>query len=263
MNLGLKGKRALVLSASKGLGRAAAQALSQQGATVAISSSDAVRCEETSSALSAVTGYPVIGIAADMFDPSAMDDLVKRAVAKIGEVDILVINHAGPALGSATNVDTTTLDDHYRLMLASPLRLIMAVLPGMRGRHWGRILSVAGGSVVHALPNKIMDNIFRPALTNYTKALANEVAVDGVTANVILPGTFITDRVHDSTASNAVLMGISVEEAMRRRIEGIPAGRFGELDEFGAIVAFICSEAASYVTGSMIRVDGGQTRTIL
>ena len=117
--------------------------------------------------------------------------------------------------------------------------------------------------MIHALPNKVMDNIFRPALVNYTKALANEVAADGVTVNMILPGTFVTERVHDSTSKNAVLWGISVDEAMKQRIAGIPTARFGELEEFGAVSAFLCSERASYVTGSIVRVDGGQTKTIV
>ena len=108
-----------------------------------------------------------------------------------------------------------------------------------------------------------MDNVFRPALVNYTKALANEIASEGVTVNMILPGTFVTDRVHDSTEKNARLWGITVEEAMRRRLDGIPAGRFGELTESGAVAAFICSQQASYVTGSIVQVDGGQTKTIL
>ena len=132
----------------------------------------------------------------------------------------------------------------------------------MRERRWGRIVSVGGGGMVAPLPNKVMDDTLRPALVGYSKALANEVAADGVTVNFLLPGTFITDRVHDSTASNAALWGISVEEAMRRRIEQIPAGRFGELEEFGATVAFLCSERASYINGSVIRVDGSQIKSI-
>ena len=156
-------------------------------------------------------------------------DLLRRCKRSFGSIDILVINHTGPALGLSQAVDFAALDAHYQLMVSSPLRLIARVLPDMRTRRWGRILSVGGGSMVHALPNKVMDNVFRPALVNYTKALANEIASDGVTVNMILPGTFVTDRVHDSTEKNAQLWGISVEEAMRRRLDGIPAGRFGEL----------------------------------
>jgi 3-oxoacyl-[acyl-carrier protein] reductase len=171
--------------------------------------------------------------------------------------------HVGPGFGLAQSVDFDALHGHYHVMVASPLRRIAKVLPGMRQRRWGRILSVGGGSMVRALPNKIMDNVFRLALANYTKALANEVAVDGVTVNMILPGTFVTDRVHDSTEKNAQLWGISIDEAMRRRLEAIPAGRFGELAEFAAVAAFICSQQASYMNGSTVRADGGQTKTIL
>jgi 3-oxoacyl-[acyl-carrier protein] reductase len=263
MDLGLAGKRALVMAASRGLGRAVAEMLVREGAHAAISSVDPVRCEQAAAEIAKASTGMCRGFAADMFDPTAMSGLVDRIEAVLGPVDILFINHAGPALGLAKDVDFSVLDAHYRLMVASPLRLIARVLPGMRKRRWGRILSVGGGSMVHALPNKAMDNIFRPALVNYTKALANEVAADGVTANMILPGTFVTDRVHDSTEKNAKLWGISVEEAMRRRIEGIPAERFGNLTEFASVAAFLCSEPASYVTGSIVRVDGGQTKTIL
>jgi 3-oxoacyl-[acyl-carrier protein] reductase len=263
MDLGLAGKRALVMSASKGLGRAIAEALAREGAAVAISSSNQHRCDAAAAEIARTTGGRCEGLAADMFDPPAMDGLCERVAASLGGVDILVINHPGPELGLAQAVDFDVLDAHYRLMVASPLRLIARTLPEMRRRRWGRILSVGGGSMVHALPNKIMDNVFRPALVNYTKALSNEVAADGVTANMILPGTFVTERVHDSTQKNAELWGITVDEAMRRRIEGIPAGRFGELAELGAVAAFICSAPASYINGSIIRADGGQTKTIL
>lgn len=263
MDLGLCGKRALVMAASKGLGRAIAEALAREGAQVVINSSNQERCSEAAQQIADASGGACWGAAADMFDPEAMDDLVDRAQQSVGPIDILVINHTGPGLGLAQTIDPTVLDLHYQLMLSSPLRLVAKTLPGMRQRHWGRILSIGGGSMVHALPNKIMDNIFRPALVNYTKALANEIAADGVTANVILPGTFLTDRVRDSTEKNAALWGISIPQAMRSRLEGIPAGRFGDLAEFGAVAAFVCSEQASYVTGSIVRVDGGQTKTIL
>jgi 3-oxoacyl-[acyl-carrier protein] reductase len=263
MDLGLRGKRALVMAASKGLGRSVAHALALEGAEVVVSSSDRERCESAALQIASETGARCHGCAANMFEPETMDGLIARVQSVIGGVDILVINHVGPALGLAQDVDPAVLEAHYRLMLATPIRLIGYVLPKMRERRWGRILSVGGGSMVHALPNKAMDNIFRPALVNYTKSLANEVAADGVTVNMILPGTFVTERVHASTQSNAKLWGISIAEAMEQRLEGIPAGRFGQLAEFGSVAAFICSIQASYITGSVVRVDGGQTKTIL
>lgn len=261
MELGLQGKRALLLASTKGLGRAAAEALAAEGAAVVITSSSAARCEQAAAAIAREHGVTAVPIAADMFDPSAMDRLFARAVERLGGIDILLINHPGPALGLAHEIDLDALEPQFRLMVASPIRLMARALPGMRERRWGRIVSVGGSGMVAPLPNKVMDDTLRPALAGYSKALANEVAADGVTVNMILPGTFVTERVHASTASNAALWGISVQEAMRRRLEGIPAGRFGELREFGAVAAFLCSEAASYVNGAVIRVDGSQIRS--
>ena len=262
MDLGLRGKRALVLAASQGLGRAAAEALAAESVELAISSSNADRIGEAARAIERTHAVKVVPIVADMFVPAAMDALAEQALNALGGIDILFISHPGPALGLAREVDLDALDRQFQMMVASPIRMISRVLAGMRSRRWGRILSVGGGGMVTPLPNKVMDDTLRPALTAYSKALANEVAADGVTVNMVLPGTFVTDRVHASTASNAKLFGITVEEAMRRRVEGIPAGRFGDMKEFGAVVAFLCSEAASYVSGSVIRVDGSQIRSI-
>jgi 3-oxoacyl-[acyl-carrier protein] reductase len=263
MDLGLRGKRALVMAASKVIGRAAAEALVREHAHVIISSSDDGRCKQAAKEIAAKCSGMCDGLAADMFVPDAMDSLAERVSQSFGPIDILVINHVGPSLGLAQSVDWDVLDSHYRLMLVSPLRLIAAILPGMRERRWGRILSTGGVSMVQTLPNKIMDNIFRPALMNYTKTLSNEIAADGITVNMIMPGTFETDRVHESTASNAKLWNMSVEDVMRQRLQGIPAGRFGDLGEWGATVAFVCSVPAGYINGSIIRIDGGQTKPIL
>lgn len=262
MDLGLRGKRALLLAASKGLGRAAAEALAAEGVELVISSSNPERCDEAARSIAQAHGTNALPIAADMFVPASMDRLFAEAVDALGGIDILFLNHPGPALGLAKEVDVEVLEQQFRMMVASPIRLISRALSGMRERRWGRILSVGGGGMVAPLPNKVMDDTLRPAIAGYSKALANEVAVDGITVNIVLPGTFITDRVHATTDSNAALWGISVEEAMRRRIENIPAGRFGELKEFGAVVAFLCSDCASYVNGSVIRVDGSQIRSV-
>ena len=263
MELGIRGRRALLLAATKGLGQAAAQALAAEGVDVAISSSNAQRCRDVAADIARVHGTRAVGIAADMFEPADMDRLYAQAAEALGGIDILFLNHPGPALGLARDIDPAVLDAQYRMMVASPIRLIARALPAMRAQRWGRILSVGGGGMFSPLPNKAMDDTLRPAIAGYGKALANEVAAEGITVNIVLPGTFITERVHASTASNAALLGISVEEAMRRRIESIPAGRFGELAEFGDVVAFLCSERASYMNGSVVRVDGSQLRSIL
>jgi len=257
--LPLKGRRALVLASSQGLGRACAQAFAQQGAAVVVNSSSQARCEATARDIAAATGATVVGLAADLFQPADMDRLHAQAVQALGgPPDILLLNHPGPALSPTAVVDFAQLDGHHRLMVASPVRLTMLALPAMRQQRFGRILAVSGRGAVEPLPNKALDNLYRPALMAYCKSLSNEVAADGVTVNVLMPGTYLTERVQASTASNAALWGISVEEAMRRRLAGIPAGRFGQLEEFGAMAAFLASDAAAYVNGSVLRVDGGQ-----
>lgn len=255
-------RRALVLASSQGLGFASARALAGAGADVVVTSSNAARCEQAAAALAKEHGVRAVGIAADMFDVSAMDRLADAACEALGGIDILVINYPGPALGTAVDVDLQVLEAHFRSMVLSPLRLIQKLLPAMRQQRWGRIVSIGGRGMVAPLPNKVTDDTLRPALLAYSKALSNEVAADGVTVNFILPGTFLTERVKASTTSNAKLWGITFEQAMEKRLQGIPTGRFGNLDEFGAMVAFLCGEGASYVTGSVLRVDGGQIDSI-
>ncbi len=263
MDLGLEGKRAIVLGASKGLGFAIARALAGEGAELVVNSSNVRRCRAAAKAIAAETGAKAHDIAADMFEPDDMDRLAHEARRIMDAVDILVINHAGPVLGLAVDVDEAALHQHFNMMLASPIRLIKRLLPAMRERRWGRILSTGGLSMIQQLPNKVMDNILRGSMVGYTKALANEVAADGITVNIIVPGTFPTDRMMASTESNARLWGMTVDEVMAHRIENIPARRLGTLEEFGALAAFLVSEKAAYMTGSVWRSDGGATRSIL
>jgi 3-oxoacyl-[acyl-carrier protein] reductase len=192
-----------------------------------------------------------------------MDGLYEAAVKQLGGVDILLINHPGPALGLAADICPEHLARQFAMAVLSPIRLISRALPGMRSRRWGRIVSVGGASIIQPVFNKITDNIVRPALVGYFKSLANEVAADGITANVLIPGIFMSDRVRASTAADAELLGLTIEQAMSRRLENIPAGRFGELSEFEAVAAFLCSERASFVNGSIVRVDGSQIKSIV
>src|SRR5688572_30664401 len=156
MNLGLRGKRALVLAASTGLGRAAAEALASEGVELAISSSNPDRCGDAARAIARTHAVNVVPIVADMFAPASMDALVEQASSALGGIDILFINHPGPALGLACEVDLAELDRQFQMMVASPIRVISRVLPGMRERKWGRILSVGGAGMVTPLPNKVM-----------------------------------------------------------------------------------------------------------
>jgi 3-oxoacyl-[acyl-carrier protein] reductase len=260
MDFGLRGKRALMLAASTGLGRASAESLAAEGANLVISSSNQGRCDAAASEIAAAHGVKAVGIAADLFQPAQMDALFDNAAKALGGIDILFINNGGPALGLAKDIDADSLQPQFNMAVESPIRLIKRALPGMRAQRWGRIVTAGGASMVQALPNKVMDNTMRPAMVGYSKALSNEVAVDGITVNCIVPGTFVTERVHNSTASNAALLGISPDEMMQRRLEGIPAGRFGDLREFGDLIAFLCSDRAGYINGSVIRIDGSQVK---
>ncbi|MBJ3778530.1 SDR family oxidoreductase [Acuticoccus mangrovi] len=262
MNLGLDGRCALVLAATRGLGRAAARALAAEGARVAITGSDLSRAEAAAAEIAAETGATVVGVAGDMM-AEGIEAVVDQVEAALGPVEILVLNHPGPALGVAAEIDLDGLPTQFRMIVSNPIALVRRTMPAMREKGFGRILATSGGSLVNPLPNKVMDNTLRPAIAGYLKALSNEIAADGVTVNIIIPGTFVTERVHASTKANAGLDGITVEEAMRRRLAGIPAGRFGELDaEFGATVAFLCGAGASYINGSIVRCDGGQVRSL-
>lgn len=263
MELGLEGKRALVVAASKGLGYAVARALAAEGARLAIASSNEENIARAARALAAATGAEVAGLVADLADPAGMDGLAQRARAALGGIDILVHNHGGPTLGHAAAIAPEVLARHFAIMLASPIRLTGRVLPEMRARRWGRILVVGAQSMIQPFAFKAMDNVLRPAIAGYVKALANEVAADGVTVNVIMPGLFVTDRVKSSNELTSRELGISEEEFMRRRLAAIPAGRPGRLEDFGALAAFVASERAAYMTGSIFRAEGGVVRSII
>jgi 3-oxoacyl-[acyl-carrier protein] reductase len=262
MDLGLRGKKALMLASSTGIGRAAAEALAAEGAELVIVSSNVERCRETARHLSQTFGTKAVPIVADMFSPDSMRELYAKAADALGSIDILFLNHPGPALGLAKEIDMKVLEREFRMVVMSPIQLIACALPSMRSRRWGRIVASSGAGMITPLPNKVMDNTLRASIAGYCQSLANEVGSEGVTVNIVMPGTFITDRVHRSNEANAALWGITVDEVMRKRIEDIPARRFGEAKEYGAVVAFLCSDSASYVNGSIVRVDGSRINTV-
>ncbi len=263
MELDLRGKRAVVLAASKGLGRAAAEALAREGVRVVVTSSSAERADWTAAEIAGRSGAEVHGVASDLFDPLNMDALFETSCRRLGGVDILFVNGPGPHLGPAHEMATEVLERQLRMALVSPVRLIGHLLPAMRERRWGRILANGGASIVQPAFNKAMDNVVRPALVGFLKTLANEVAADGVTANVVIPGIFVTNRVDTSTRADADLLGVTFDQVMARRLDNIPARRFGDLREFGDLVAFLCSERAAFMTGSIVRLDGGQIKSIV
>ncbi|SDR15640.1 SDR family oxidoreductase [Thermostaphylospora chromogena] len=253
MDLGLKGRTALVCASTGGLGEATARALALEGARVVVSGRRGERARAIAAELP-----DAIGVEADLLAPGGVERLVSAA----GEVDILVLNGPGPRPGPAATMTGEDLTAAVDALVRPHLRLISLVLPGMRARGWGRILAIGSSGVVSPLANLALSNLGRSALAGYLKTLAAEVAADGVTVNMLLPGRIATERVARLDAAAAEREGRSVAEVEAASRAAIPAGRYGRPEEFGQVAAFLCSEPASYVTGTALRCDGGLVRTL-
>lgn len=263
MDLGIKDKRALVMGSSKGLGYAVAHALAAEGVVVAVSSSSLDRARQAADRISDETGTKTVAIVGDVSNPDNMNSLVEQVTGDLGGIDILVNNHGGPPLGFASEMKEADLVDQFNKMVVSITRITGLVVPGMVAQKWGRVLTIGSSGNVEPLPNMVLSNTLRAAIVSYMKTLSNEVAKDGVTVNMISPGTILTDRSRSSTEANAKRRGITYDEVMAERVKSIPAGRLGDPKEFGAVAAFLASAQASYCTGSIWRVDGGKIKSIL
>jgi 3-oxoacyl-[acyl-carrier protein] reductase len=246
MDLGLDGRVALVMGASRGLGRAIAAALAAEGARVAIASRSAERIEE---AAVEITG-DVQPFVADASDLDRLAQLPAEVEAKLGPVEILVANTGGPPLGGALDHELSDWESAYRSLVLAPRVLAGAVVPGMRERGWGRIVNVGSTSTREPIPGLQLSNSHRMAAVGFLKTLAGEVAGDGVTVNTVATGTFATERLADPSGS--------LEPAEAAARERVPAGRLGRPEEYGDLVAFLCSERAAYITGTVIPIDGGR-----
>ncbi|NUP77384.1 MAG: SDR family oxidoreductase [Nonomuraea sp.] len=260
MDLGLAGRRALVGGATSGLGRATAHALAAEGAELLLWARDAGRLAETALELEQAHGRRPRIVAADAGDPDAASVVAEAATGLLGGVDVLVLNAGGPP---PVAPDATTPEGWhaaFQLLAVTPIGLATALLPGMRERGFGRIVAILSSGVREPIPNLVYSNAGRSALNAWLKTIAREVAADGVTVNGVMPGRIATPRVASLDAGAASREGTSVEEVRARSQAGIPLGRYGRPEEFGAVVAFLASEAGSYVTGSTIACDGGMLR---
>ena len=258
MELGILGKRALVLGASQGLGRAIAEGLAAEGAELALMSRRATVLEEVRDSLRAAgRQQKIIIAAADLTDEQSVDTAVAGVLAELGGIDILVIVSGGPPPGTALTPEADSWRKQFESLVLSPMALAKAVLPGMRERRWGRILTVASSGVVQPIRTLAMSNTLRSGFVGWSKTLAGEVAADGVTVNVLLPGRVATARVAQLDQAAAAASNASVEDVAKRSAATIPVGRYGRPEEFAAVAVFLASEQASYVTGATIRVDGG------
>ena len=249
MDLGIDGRSALVLGASAGIGRGVAAALAREGARVAIASRSRDRIEAAARELDG----DVKPLVCDTDDLDRVAELPGEVADVHGPVEILVANTGGPPLGGALDHSVEEWEAAYRSLVLAPRVLIQAVLPGMRDRGWGRIVNVGSSTMREPIPTLTLSNIHRMAAVGFFKTLAREVAADGITVNTVATGRFATQRLADNAGS--------MEAAEERARDDVPAGRLGTPEEFGDLVAFLASERAAYLTGTVIPLDGGLLRS--
>jgi 3-oxoacyl-[acyl-carrier protein] reductase len=261
LDLGLKSRTALVMGGSQGLGLGVARALLEEGASVAISSRSAEGLAAARDGLPTALRDRCHVVAADLADPAAPSAIVAGARQALGEVDILVNNSGGPPTGMPSAVSAEEMSAQFEKMVRPLIAITLALLPAMRERGWGRILTMASSGVVQPIPHLPISNSLRASLVGFMKTLAGEVARDGITVNVLAPGRIATNRTRSMTAL-ARRLSRSEADVARESAAAIPAGRYGSVEEFGAVAAFLASGPASYVTGSIVRVDGGAIRSI-
>ena len=256
MYFGLKNKTALVLGGGGGLGRAICVALAAEGAKIAVADIDSKAITETQAAV-ACSGGVSIGLTWDLADLSEIDANVTHVEAELGPVAILVNITGGPPPTTAAGQAPALWTKHFQAMVLSIIAITDRVLPGMRRQHWGRIITSTSSGVVSPIPNLGISNALRMSLVGWSKTLAREVGVDGITANIILPGRIATDRIKFLDEAKAKREGRTVEDVSAESTRSIPLGRYGKPEEYGSVVAFLASDRAAYITGSVIRVDGG------
>ena len=263
MDLGLKGKVAVVAGSSQGLGRAIADAIAAEGADLVINSRSLEKLEAAKAEIVEVTGANVEAVASDLTDPAGADALISAAAEVFGRVDILVTNTGGPPPGMFQDHSAEVWREAIAQNFESVVNLVRAVLPGMKKRRWGRILNVTSISVKQPVEGLILSNAIRAGVTGFAKTISNEVAPYNVTINNVLPGFTRTERLIHLAEAVSEREGKTIETVYAGWESEIPMGRVAEPPELGAVAAFLCSEQASYVTGQSIAVDGGWIKGLL
>ncbi|WP_114652651.1 SDR family oxidoreductase [Polynucleobacter necessarius] len=256
MNLGLNGKVALVLASSRGLGQAMAVSLAREGVKVAVTGRNPEGLKKSVELIEAAGGT-ALALSWDLSDPSVIDGLVSKIEKELGPIDILVNNTGGPPPTLAAGQDPALWQKSFNDMILSLISITDRVLPGMRQRKWGRIITSTTSGAIAPIKNLAISNTLRAALLGWSKTLAAEVAV-----NVIMPGRVVTDRLRQLDEARAQRENISYDSVVQASLKQIPAGRYGDPQEYGDTAAFLASQNASYITGSVIRVDGGQIQAI-
>lgn len=262
MDTGLAGRSAIVGGASKGLGRAVAEALAAEGCRLLLWSRGGQALDETADGIRSMYGVDVATVGADARDPLAAGIMAEAARDALGEVDIVVLNSGGPPTGDPTATDADGWRDAFQLLATTPIMLATELLPGMRERRWGRIVAILSSVVRQPTPPLVYSSSARSALALWIKTVSSVVAADGVTVNGVLPGRLDTERVADLDRIAADERGRSPEEQRAMSQAAIPAKRYGRPEELASLVAYLCSEVASYQTGTFVPVDGGMIQGI-
>lgn len=262
MDLGLTGKRALVMASSKGLGLACATAMAAEGAHVLLCGRSADKLAAAAQEITARGPGRADFVVVDLTDPASVQVLLDGAQDKLGGVDILVNNTGGPPPGRMVDVDLAVLAAQFDVMVMRVIALTAAVMPAMRAQKWGRVITIGSSGVIQPIPNIGLSNTLRSALVGWSKSIADDVAADGVTVNMLLPGRIATERIEELDAAASKRTGQSMDEVRKASLATIPAGRLGTPDEFGAVAAFLASQQAVYVTGGLIRCDGGAIKAV-
>lgn len=265
MDLGLKGKGALVTGASSGLGAACALALAAEGAEVVINSRNQEKLEACARKIQKVTGRAVSVVAGDLTRQDDVARIYAESVQALpnARIDILVSNTGGPAAGYFLDLPEEKWEESYNLILKSAVDLTRAVLPAMIERKWGRLIYITSVAVLQPIDDLLLSNTFRAGLTGFCKTISNTYAKHGMTANTVCPGYTATERLKDLAASRARQQGVSPDEVLANFAKLTPLGRVGQPEELAALVAFLSSERAAYITGSSFAVDGGARKSLL
>ena len=252
----------MVAASSRGLGFGVARELAREGVKVSLASRDLESAEKAASQIHEETGTRVLASQMDAKDPAAIANWTSRTISEFGGVDLLVANAGGPPAGNFDTFSDESWQDAFKLNLLSTVRMIRSVLPSMRQRGGGSILTITSITVKEPSEQLILSNVMRSGVTSLVKTLSMQLAPEGIRVNNIMPGRIDTDRIRSLDSTHAERTGMTPEECRADAIKTIPMGRYGDISEFGKAAAFLLSDAASYITGSSLALDGGSLKTI-
>ncbi len=258
MDIGLRGKRALVLGSSAGMGNGVARALASEGADIILTARRSDILKQEARLISETFGTRVHWFACDLAKEGELDDLINFSQEKFGGIDIQFNNCGGPPRLLPSEAEDSIWREWFEIIVLAAIKATTAALPGMKTAGWGRVLSMTSSNIYMAATANVLSTSLRLALVGWSKALANEVAKDGITVNCLVPGRVETERVREGDISRARRAGVTPEEIKKKMIEEAPMGRDGRVEEMANIALLMCSHQSSYITGSVIRGDGGR-----